>query len=263
MEDQRLGPASERSESAAGCVSVDVARAAGIPRAVVMRDRTRPNWRGLVRPYLGALARALDARSKGSSAGRAPISTGWSIADTRKCTRPCFGGSAARRLDRLPRCRFSERRPGGDRRRWPGTRRAGAARHRAEDRIVDINDLMTTMDVRDRVACRRSAATAAGIRRGRVWVVVAAGRIEYARASRITRPSLRAKFPADGRSMRRLAREAHPATSPPSVSCQKFTRRPWARCDDAAARPTASPSTDRARRTTRASDAGIGVTFGA
>ena len=69
-------------------------------------------------------------------------------------------------------------------------------------RIVDINDLMATMDVRRRLAGRIAGErgwepTSIGI-----WVAVATGRTNArALAEHVT--VLRAKFPADGRAMRR------------------------------------------------------------
>lgn len=69
-------------------------------------------------------------------------------------------------------------------------------------RIVDINDLMATMDVRRRLASRIAGErgwqpTSIGL-----WVAVAPGRTNArALAEHVT--VLRAKFPADGRAMRR------------------------------------------------------------
>ena len=69
-------------------------------------------------------------------------------------------------------------------------------------RIVDINDLMATMDVRRRVAWQIAADNGwAPIAVG-VWVVVAPGR-SNARALADHATVLRAKFPDDGRTMRR------------------------------------------------------------
>jgi hypothetical protein len=69
-------------------------------------------------------------------------------------------------------------------------------------RIVDVNDLMTTMDIRRRVAGRIAGErgwhpTAVGL-----WVVVAPARTN-ARILSEYATVLRAKFPGDGRTMRR------------------------------------------------------------
>ena len=69
-------------------------------------------------------------------------------------------------------------------------------------RIVDVNNLMSTMDIRGRVARRIALEhgwdpVAVGL-----WVVVAPGRTN-ARILADHASVLRAKFPADGRSMRR------------------------------------------------------------
>jgi hypothetical protein len=67
-------------------------------------------------------------------------------------------------------------------------------------RIADINDLMSTMDIRRRVARQVAAEHGWDPRSIGLWVVVTPGRTNRrALAERAT--VLRAKFPADGRSM--------------------------------------------------------------
>ena len=114
-------------------------------------------------------------------------------------------------------------------------------------RIVDISDLMATMDVRRRVAWKIAAdhgwdPVAIG-----VWVVVAPARTnERALSDHAT--VLRAKFPADGRSMRRwLAR--------PNGDISGLSFMPEVRVADLGRDPTTprrvrlpSPSTDRSTR---------------
>jgi transcriptional regulator with XRE-family HTH domain len=73
-------------------------------------------------------------------------------------------------------------------------------------RIVDVNDLMATMDVRRRVASRIARDQGWEPSSVAVWVVVAPGRTN-ARVLAEHATTLRSKFPADGRAMRRwLAR---------------------------------------------------------
>jgi transcriptional regulator with XRE-family HTH domain len=69
-------------------------------------------------------------------------------------------------------------------------------------RIVDINDLMATMDIRGRVARRVAADRGWSPAAIGLWVVVAPGRTN-ARALAEHATVLRAKFPGDGRTMRR------------------------------------------------------------
>jgi hypothetical protein len=69
-------------------------------------------------------------------------------------------------------------------------------------RIVDINDLMATMDVRRRMADRIARERGWEPRALGLWVVVAPARTN-ARAVAEHTTVLRAKFPADGRVMRR------------------------------------------------------------
>ena len=69
-------------------------------------------------------------------------------------------------------------------------------------RIVDINDLMATMDVRRRLAGRIAGERGWEPTSIGMWVAVAPGRTNArALAEHVT--VLRAKFPADGRAMRR------------------------------------------------------------
>ena len=69
-------------------------------------------------------------------------------------------------------------------------------------RIVDISDLMATMDIRRRVAYRIAAAHGWDPATVSIWVVVAPARTNE-RVLAEHKTVLRAKFPADGRSMRR------------------------------------------------------------
>jgi transcriptional regulator with XRE-family HTH domain len=68
-------------------------------------------------------------------------------------------------------------------------------------RIVDINDLMATMDIRGRVARRVAADRGWSPAAIGLWVVLAPARTN-ARALAEHATVLRAKFPGDGRSMR-------------------------------------------------------------
>jgi hypothetical protein len=69
-------------------------------------------------------------------------------------------------------------------------------------RIVDVNNLMATMDVRRRVAVRIAEDRGWEPRMIGLWVVLAPGRTNK-RALAEHSTVLRAKFPADGRAMRR------------------------------------------------------------
>jgi Holliday junction resolvase-like predicted endonuclease len=74
--------------------------------------------------------------------------------------------------------------------------------------IVDINDLMSTMDKRRRLAMKIAAGLGWNATAVATWVVVAPDRSNQ-RALAEHETVLRAKFPGDGRSMRRwLARPA-------------------------------------------------------
>ena len=130
-------------------------------------------------------------------------------------------------------------------------------------RIVDINDLMATMDVRRRVAWRIADdhgwdPVAVG-----VWVVIAPGR-SNGRALADHATVLRAKFPADGRSMRRWL-------SRPNGEIAGLSFMPQVRVGDLRRDPTtprrvrrSAPSTNRAQRpATPRREPRIGVTFGA
>lgn len=130
-------------------------------------------------------------------------------------------------------------------------------------RIVDINDLMATMDVRRRVAWQIAREHGWDPVAVGVWVVVAPGR-SNARALSDHATVLRAKFPADGRSMRRWL-------SKPTGDIAALSFLPEVRVADLGRDPTtprrvrrSSTSTNRAsranpgRRIPR-----IGVTFGA
>lgn len=130
-------------------------------------------------------------------------------------------------------------------------------------RIVDISDLMATMDIRRRVAGQIAKdhgwdPVAIG-----VWVVVAPGR-SNARALADHATVLRAKFPSDGRSMRRWL-------SRPTGDIAALSFMPDVRVADFGRDPTtprrvrrASSSTDRGSRSApERRIPRIGVTFGA
>lgn len=80
-------------------------------------------------------------------------------------------------------------------------------------RIVDVNDLMATMDVRRRMAMRIARDRGWEPLAIGIWVVVAPGRTN-ARVLAEHATTLRAKFPADGRVMRGwLARPTGPISA--------------------------------------------------
>jgi hypothetical protein len=130
-------------------------------------------------------------------------------------------------------------------------------------RIVDINDLMATMDIRRRVAGQIAKdhgwdPVAVG-----VWVVVAAGR-SNARALADHATVLRAKFPADGRSMRRWL--VRPTGDIAGLSFMPEVRVPNHGRDPTTPRRVrrSTSSTERRSRTgSGRREPRIGVTFGA
>ncbi|HEV8545581.1 MAG TPA: hypothetical protein VGQ64_04775 [Candidatus Limnocylindrales bacterium] len=130
-------------------------------------------------------------------------------------------------------------------------------------RIVDINDLMATMDVRRRVAWQIAQDHGWDCVAVGVWVVVAPGR-SNARALSDHATVLRAKFPADGRTMRRWL-------SKPTGNVSGLSFMPEVRVADLGRDPTtprrvrqSSPSAQRLHRpATGRRRPRIGVTFGA
>jgi hypothetical protein len=114
-------------------------------------------------------------------------------------------------------------------------------------RLVDISDLMATMDVRRRVAWDIARDHGWEPTSVSVWVIVAPGRTNERILSE-HRAVLRAKFPSDGRSIRRWI--GHPTGSIAGLSFLATSRhqRPRAAYGDAAAGPAAEWSACRARR---------------
>ena len=264
MDDQRIGSALRALRIRRRLRQVDVAAEAGIPRAVVMRieaGRLDEVSFGQIR----RLARVLDARLEGLIR--------WSGADLDRLVNRGhalmheamfrwlkeIGGWLA-----LPEVSFARSGERGviDIMAWHAASRTLLVIE-IKTRIVDINDLMATMDVRRRVAWEVAREQGWDPMAVGLWVVVAPGR-SNARTLADHATVLRAKFPADGRSMRRWL-------SNPSGDIAALSFVPEVRIADVGRDPTtprrvrrSSPSTNRlqesppGRREPR-----IGVTFGA
>ena len=130
-------------------------------------------------------------------------------------------------------------------------------------RLVDIGDLMATMDIRRRIVCEIARDHGWNPDTVSIWVIVAPGRTNERILSE-HRAVLRAKFPSDGRSMRRWIANPNGAIAglsfPPQVAVSDLRQ------------PTATPRRIR-RANGRWAERGqvdapsreprIGVTFGA
>lgn len=264
MDDQRVGSALRALRIRRRLRQADVAAAAGIPRGVVMRieaGRLDDVSFGQVR----RMARVLDARFEGLVRWRGAdldrlVNRGHALmheATFRWLNE--IGGWFA-----LPEVSFARNGERGviDIVAWHAASRIMLVIE-LKTRIVDINDLMATMDVRRRVAWQIAEdhgwdPVAVG-----VWVVVAPGR-SNSRALADHATVLRAKFPADGRSMRRWL-------STPAGDIASLSFMPQVRVADLGRDPTtprrvrrSSPSTNRPQRSATGSrKPRIGVTFGA
>jgi transcriptional regulator with XRE-family HTH domain len=262
VEDQRIGSALRARRLRRRLRQVDVAAAAGIPRGVVMRieaGRLDDVSFGHVR----RLARALDAGFEGLIR--------WRGADLDRLVNR---GHAL-----MHEAMFRWLRETGE---WFALPEVSFARN-GERGVIDVvawhaasrillvielktrivNDLMATMDVRRRVAWQIAQEHGWDPVAVGVWVVVAPGR-SNTRALADHATVLRAKFPADGRSMRRWL--AKPAGDIAGLSFM-----PEVRVADLGRDPTTprrvrrpSRSVNRAHRPTSGHrEPRIGVTFGA
>lgn len=264
MEDQRIGSALRALRLRRHLRQVDVAVAAGIPRGVVMRIEAG-RLDDVSFGHLRRMARALGAGFEGLIR--------WHGADLDRLVNRghALMHEAMFRWLRetgdwfaLPEVSFARNRERGviDIVAWHSASRI-LLLIELKTRIVDINDLMATMDIRRRAAWHVAEdhgwdPVAVG-----VWVVIAPGRSntrELADHSTV----LRAKFPADGRSMRRWLAK-------PTGDIAGLSFMPEVRVADLGRDPTTprrvrrrSPSVDGSpgpasgRREPR-----IGVTFGA
>jgi transcriptional regulator with XRE-family HTH domain len=203
MEDQRIGSALRAIRIRRRRRQVDVAAAAGIPRGVAMRieaGRLDDVSFGQIRSF----ARALDARFEGL--------VRWHGADLDRLVNRGHalmheamfrwlrdvGGWLA-----LPEVSFARNGERGviDIIAWHSASRILLVIE-LKTRIVDISNLMATMDIRGRMARRIANERGWDPAAIALWVVVAPGRTnERVLADHAT--ILRAKFPADGRVMRR------------------------------------------------------------
>jgi transcriptional regulator with XRE-family HTH domain len=264
MEDQRVGSALRALRLRRGLRQADVAAAADIPRGAVMRieaGRLDEVSFGHVR----RLARVLDARFEGLLR--------WRGADLDRLVNrghALMHEAAFRWLKEiggwlaLPEVSFVRNGERGviDIVAWHAAARMMLVIE-LKTRIVDINDLMATMDVRRRVAWQIAKDQGWDPVAVGVWVVVAPAR-SNARALADHATVLRAKFPADGRSMRRWL-------SKPVGDIAGLSFMPQVRVKDLGRDPTtprrvrrSSPSINRQQRPGPGRrEPRIGVTFGA
>ena len=264
MDDQRVGSALRALRIRRRLRQADVATAAGIPRGAVMRiesGRLDDVSFGQIR----RMARVLDARFEGLLR--------WHGADLDRLVNrghALMHEAAFRWLSEiggwfaLPEVSFARNGERGviDIVAWHAASRTLLVIE-LKTRIVDINDLMSTMDVRRRVAWQIAEEHGWDPVAVGVWVVVAPAR-SNARVLADHATVLRAKFPADGRSMRRWL--AKPAGDIAGLSFMPQVRVADLRRDPTTPRRVrrSSPCTNRphgsapGRREPR-----IGVTFGA
>ena len=264
MGDQRLGSALRALRLRRRLRQADVAAAARIPRNAVMRIEAG-QLDEVSFGHVRRLARVLDARFEGLVRWRGAdldrlVNRGHALMHEAmfRWLREIGGWIA------LPEVSFARDGSRGviDIVAWHAGSRVLLVIE-LKTRIVDINDLMATMDVRRRVAWQIGRdhgwdPVAVG-----VWVVVSPAR-SNARVLSDHATVLRAKFPADGRSMRRWL-------SRPSGDIAALSFMPEVRVADLGRDPTtprrvrrSSPGTDRACRSgDRSPEPRIGVTFGA
>ena len=264
MDDQRVGSSLRALRIRRRLRQVDVAAAAGIPRGAVMRieaGRLDDVSFGQVR----RMARVLDARFEGLLRWRGDdldrlVNRGHALmheAAFRWLNE--IGGWFA-----LPEVSFARNGERGviDIVAWHAASRIMLVIE-LKTRIVDINDLMATMDVRRRVAWQIGEEHGWDPVAVGVWVVVAPAR-SNARALADHATVLRAKFPADGRSMRRWL-------SKPTGEISGLSFMPQVRVSDLGRDPTTPRRVRRSPRSTHREERlavgrrepRIGVTFGA
>ena len=264
MEDQRIGSALRALRLRRRLRQVDVAAAAGIPRGVVMRieaGRLDDVSFGHVR----RLARALDAgfegliRWRGADLDRL-VNRGHAL-----MREAMFRWLREKReWFALPEVSFARNGERGviDVVAWHAASRILLVIE-LKTRIVDISDLMATMDVRRRVAWQIAEEHGWDPVAVGVWVVLAPGR-SNARALADHTTVLRAKFPADGRSMRRWL--AKPKSDIAGLSFMPEVRVADLRRDPTTPRRVRRPSrsVNRTHRPTSGHrEPRVGVTFGA
>ena len=260
----RLGAALRALRTRRRLRQVDVATAAGIPRGVVMRIEAG-HLDEVSFGQIRRLARVFDARFEGLVRWRGDdldrlVNRGHALmheAMFRWIGE--IGGWLA-----LPEVSFRRNGERGviDVVAWHAASRVLLVIE-LKTRIVDINNLMATMDLRRRAAWQIAAENGWAPVAVGLWVVVAPGR-SNARALADHATVLRAKFPDDGRTMRRWLTK--PAGDVAALSFMPVVRVVDLGPDPATPRRVRRPAT----RTNRARRAGsgrreprIGVTFGA
>ena len=203
MDNQRVGSALRALRIRRGWRQVDAAKAAGIPRTAVLSieaGRLDEVRFGQIRQLAGVLNARFEGfvRWQGSDLDRLLNRGHARLHEATAQWLRDVGGWLA-----LPEVSFAHYGERGviDIIAWHAASRTLLVIE-LKTRIVDVNDLMSTMDVRRRLAwqiARDHGWEPAAIG---IWVVVAPGRTN-ARVLADFSTVLRAKFPADGRSMRR------------------------------------------------------------
>lgn len=203
MEDQRLGSAVRAIRVRRGWRQVDASAAAGISRGAAMRIEAG-DLEAVAFADVRRYARALGARFEGLLRWRGAdldrlLNRGH--AQLHEATARWLGDIGG--WFSLPEISFSHR---GDRGvidivAWHAASRTLLVIE-LKTRIADVNDLMSTMDIRRRVAPIIAREHGWEPRAVGIWVLVAPARTN-SRTVADHAMVLRAKFPADGRSMRR------------------------------------------------------------
>ena len=203
MEDQRLGAAIRRIRVGRKLRQVDLAALAGVPRtALIAMESGRLD--DVSFGHLRRVARALGGRFEGQLLWR-----GGDLDRLLDRGHAAMHEAVARWLDEvggwlaLPEVSFARSGERGviDIVAWHAASRSLLVIE-LKTRLVDISDLMATMDVRRRVAWQIARDRGWEPATVSVWVVVAPSRTN-ARILADHRTVLRSKFPDDGRAMRR------------------------------------------------------------
>jgi len=262
MEDQRVGAVLRRLRVGRRLRQIDVAALAGVPRGVVIAaEAGRLDDVSVGR--LRRVARVLGARFEGQVL--------WRGADLDRLMNrghAAMHEAVARWLQEvggwlvLPEVSFARDRERGviDIVAWHGASRSVLVIE-LKTRLVDLNDLMATMDIRCRVAWQIARDHGWDAATVSVWVIVAPSRTN-ARILADHRTVLRAKFPADGRSMRRWLPDPHGAIA--AMSFLPQVRVPNVGRDLVGPRRVRRPNSrsgEHARTANRCTGPRVGVTF--
>ncbi|MGZ8438724.1 MAG: hypothetical protein ACXWXR_09315 [Candidatus Limnocylindrales bacterium] len=203
MEDQRLGAGIRRIRIGRRLRQVDVARLAGVPRAVVMAVEAG-RLDGVRFGQIRQLSRALDSRFEGHL-----LWHGSELDRLLNRGHARMHEAVARWLTEVggwlvfPEVSFARDGQRGviDIVAWHAASQSLLIIE-LKTRLVDLNDLMASMDIRHRVAWQLARERGWDPTSVSLWVIVAPVRTN-ARILADHRTVLRAKFPTEGRTMRR------------------------------------------------------------